>query len=183
MGLEFTRNMPLNEVLIETHVCVAKTKVISGKKMGILPILRAGLGMVDGMLRLLPMAKVGHMGLYREPDTLKPVKYYCKLPSDAHEREIVVLEPMLATGGTASAAIGYLKENGITGIKLMCLVASEDGIDRLRKEHPDVMIFCASIDKKLDSHGYILPGLGDAGIGCLVLNKVRGVKVYEAIVG
>ncbi|NLP15098.1 MAG: uracil phosphoribosyltransferase [Clostridium sp.] len=163
MGYEVTRNMPLKEVEIETPVGVARTKVLSGKKMGIVPILRAGLGMVDGMLRLLPMARVGHIGLYRNPDTLEPVKYYCKLPFDVVEREIVVLDPMLATGGSASAAISYLKEKGVTNIKLMCLIASKDGINRVNKDHPDVSIFCAAVDEVLDSHGYILPGLGDAG--------------------
>lgn len=163
MGYEVTRNMPLKEVEIETPVGVARTKVLSGKKMGIVPILRAGLGMVDGMLRLLPMARVGHIGLYRNPDTLEPVKYYCKLPFDVVEREIVVLDPMLATGGSASAAISYLKEKGVTNIKLMCLIASKDGINRVNKDHPDVSIFCATVDEVLDSHGYILPGLGDAG--------------------
>lgn len=163
MGYEVTRNMPLKEVEIETPVGVARTKVLSGKKMGIVPILRAGLGMVDGMLKLLPMARVGHIGVYRDPDTLEPVKYYCKLPFDAAEREIVVLDPMLATGGSASAAISYLKEKGVSSIKLMCLIASKDGIKKVNKEHPDVSIFCAVVDEKLDSHGYILPGLGDAG--------------------
>jgi len=163
MGYEVTRNMPLKEVEIETPVGVARTKVLSGKKMGIVPILRAGLGMVDGMLRLLPMARVGHIGLYRNPDTLEPVKYYCKLPFDVAEREIVVLDPMLATGGSASAAIDYLKEKGVANIKLMCLIASKDGIKKVNKDHPDVSIFCAAVDEKLDSHGYILPGLGDAG--------------------
>lgn len=163
MGYEVTRNMPLKEVEIETPVGVARTKVLSGKKMGIVPILRAGLGMVDGMLRLLPMARVGHIGLYRNPDTLEPVKYYCKLPFDVVEREIVVLDPMLATGGSASAAISYLKEKGVTNIKLMCLIASKNGINRVNKDHPDVSIFCAAVDEVLDSHGYILPGLGDAG--------------------
>jgi uracil phosphoribosyltransferase len=163
MGYEVTRNMPLKEVEIETPVGVARTKVLSGKKMGIVPILRAGLGMVDGMLRLLPMARVGHIGLYRNPDTLEPVKYYCKLPFDVAEREIVVLDPMLATGGSASAAISYLKEKGVANIKLMCIIASRDGIKKVNKDHSDVSIFCAAVDEKLDSHGYILPGLGDAG--------------------
>jgi len=163
MGYEVTRNMPLKEVEIETPVGVARTKVISGKKMGIVPILRAGLGMVDGMLKLLPMAKVGHIGLYRDPETLQPVEYYCKLPCDIAEREIVVLDPMLATGGSASAAIKYLKERGVTSIKLMCLIASLDGIKEINDEHPDVLIYCAAVDDKLNEHGYIIPGLGDAG--------------------
>lgn len=163
MGYEVTRNMPLKEVEIETPVGMAKTKVISGKKLGIVPILRAGLGMVDGMLNLIPMAKVGHIGLYRDPETLEPVEYYCKLPVDATEREIVVLDPMLATGGSASAAIKFIKDRGVTSIKLMCLIASKVGIQRLNKEHPDVEIYCAAVDEKLNDHGYIVPGLGDAG--------------------
>jgi uracil phosphoribosyltransferase len=163
MGYEVTRNMPLKEVEIETPVAIAKTKVISGKKLGIVPILRAGLGMVDGMLNLLPMAKVGHIGLYRDPETLEPVEYYCKLPMDAAEREIVVLDPMLATGGSASAAIRFIKERGVTNIKLMCLIAAKVGIARINKDHPDVEIYCAAVDEKLNDHGYIVPGLGDAG--------------------
>ncbi len=163
MGYEVTRNMPLKEVEIETPVAVAKTKVISGKKLGIVPILRAGLGMVDGMLSLLPMAKVGHIGLYRDPETLEPVEYYCKLPVDAQEREIVVLDPMLATGGSASAAIRFIKERGVTSIKLMCLIAAKSGIERINRDHPDVEIYCAAVDEKLNDHGYIVPGLGDAG--------------------
>lgn len=163
MGYEVTRNMPLKEVEIETPVGIAKTKVISGKKLGIVPILRAGLGMVDGMLNLLPMAKVGHIGLYRDPETLEPVEYYCKLPVDAHEREIVVLDPMLATGGSASAAIRFIKEKGVTNIKLMCLIAAKTGIERINRDHPDVEIYCAAVDEKLNDHGYIVPGLGDAG--------------------
>ena len=163
MGYEVTRNMPLKEVEIETPVARAKTKVISGKKLGIVPILRAGLGMVDGMLNLLPMAKVGHIGLYRDPETLEPVEYYCKLPVDAAEREIVVLDPMLATGGSASAAIRFIKEKGVASIKLMCLIAAKAGIERINKDHPDVEIYCAAVDEKLNDHGYIVPGLGDAG--------------------
>jgi uracil phosphoribosyltransferase len=163
MGYEVTRNMPLKEVEIETPVGIAKTNVISGKKLGIVPILRAGLGMVDGMLNLLPMAKVGHIGLYRDPETLEPVEYYCKLPMDAVERDIVVLDPMLATGGSASAAIGFIKAKGVTNIKLMCLIAAKSGIERINRDHPDVEIYCASVDEKLNDHGYIVPGLGDAG--------------------
>jgi uracil phosphoribosyltransferase len=163
MGYEVTRSMPLKEVEIETPVGIAKTKVISGKKLGIVPILRAGLGMVDGMLRLLPMAKVGHIGLYRDPETLQPVEYYCKLPIDAVERDIVILDPMLATGGSASAAIGFIKAKGITNIKLMCLIAANAGIERINKDHPDVEIYCAAVDQELNEHAYIIPGLGDAG--------------------
>ncbi|NJD03164.1 MAG: uracil phosphoribosyltransferase [Ruminiclostridium sp.] len=163
MGYEVTRNMPLKEVEIETPVGIAKTKVISGKKLGIVPILRAGLGMVDGMLNLLPMAKVGHIGLYRDPDTFLPVEYFCKLPVDAVEREIVILDPMLATGGSASAAISYIKAKGVSNIKLMCLIAAKAGIEKINMDHPDVEIYCASVDEKLNDQGYIIPGLGDAG--------------------
>lgn len=163
MSYEVTRDMPLKEVEIETPVGIAKTNVISGKKLGIVPILRAGLGMVEGMLRLLPMVKVGHIGLYRNPDTLNPVEYYCKLPDDVLEREIVLLDPIIATGGSASSAIQYLKDKNITNIKLVCLIASEQGIEKVTKDHPDVAIYCAAVDKELNSHGYIIPGLGDAG--------------------
>lgn len=163
MGYEVTRNMPLKEVDVETPVGIAKTKVISGKKYGFVPILRAGLGMVEGVLKLLPMAKVGHIGLYRDPVTLKPVEYYCKLPEDAAERDIVILEPMLATGGSSSAAIGFIKARGIKNIKMMCILAAREGIEKVAAEHPDVDIYCACIDEKLNDHGYIDPGLGDAG--------------------
>lgn len=163
MGYEVTRNMPLKEVEIETPMGIAKTKVISGKKLGFVPILRAGLGMVDAMLKLIPSAKVGHIGLYRDPNTLNPVEYYCKLPVDAAEREFVILDPMLATGGSASAAIDYIKKQGVKSIKLMCLIASTEGLKRINKDHPDVGIYCAAVDEKLDSHAYIIPGLGDAG--------------------
>lgn len=163
MGYEVTRDMPLKEVEIETPVGVARTKVISGKKLGIVPILRAGLGMVDGMLNLLPMAKVGHIGLYRDPETLEPVEYYCKLPVDAEERDMVILDPMLATGGSASAAIKFIKDRGVKNIKLMCLIAARAGIERINKDHPDVEIYCAAVDEKLNDHAYIIPGLGDAG--------------------
>ncbi len=163
MGYEVTRNMPLKEVEIETPVGIARTKVISGKKLGIVPILRAGLGMVDGMLQLLPMARVGHIGLYRDPNSLQPVEYYCKLPFDAAERDVVILDPMLATGGSASAAIKYIKEKGVSNIKLMCLIAAESGIKRINRDHPDVEIYCAAVDGELNEHGYIIPGLGDAG--------------------
>lgn len=163
MGYEVTRNMPLKEVEIETPIGMAKTNVISGKKLGIIPILRAGLGMVDGMLRLIPMAKVGHIGLYRDPESLQPVEYYCKLPVDVEEREIVVLDPMLATGGSASAAIQFIKNRGVKNIKLMCLIAAKAGIERIQKDHPDVEIYCAAVDEILNDHAYIVPGLGDAG--------------------
>ena len=163
MAYEVTRDLPLKEVEIETPIAMAKTNVLAGKKMAIVPILRAGLGMVDGMLNLLPMAKVGHIGLYRDPQTLEPVEYYCKLPDDATEREIVILDPMLATGGSASAAVTFLKNRGITQIKFMCLIAAPEGINRLQKDHPDVPIFCAAKDPRLNDHAYIVPGLGDAG--------------------
>lgn len=138
MAYEVTRDLPLKEVEIETPVAIAKTKVLAGKKLALVPILRAGLGMVDGMLNLLPMAKVGHIGLYRDPKTLEPVEYYCKLPEDSVERDIVVLDPMLATGGSASAAVSFLKQKGITNIKFMCLIAAPEGIERLHRDHPDV---------------------------------------------
>ena len=163
MGYEVTRNLPLKEVEIETPIAIAKTKVLSGKKLGIVPILRAGLGMVEGMLKLMPMIKVGHIGLYRYPETLEPVEYYCKLPIDVKERDIVLLDPMLATGGSASAAIKFIKDRGVENITLMCLIAAQTGIDRIKKDHPDVDIFCAAVDKQLNDHAYIVPGLGDAG--------------------
>ncbi|MEA4888700.1 MAG: uracil phosphoribosyltransferase [Clostridiaceae bacterium] len=163
MAYEVTRDLPLQEVEIETPVAIAKTKVLAGKKLALVPILRAGLGMVDGMLNLLPMAKVGHIGLYRDPKTLEPVEYYCKLPEDSVEREIVVLDPMLATGGSASAAVSFLKQKGIKNIKFMCLIAAPEGIERLHRDHPDVPIFCAAKDLRLNDHAYIVPGLGDAG--------------------
>ncbi|WP_353893165.1 uracil phosphoribosyltransferase [Proteinivorax hydrogeniformans] len=163
LAYEVTRNLPLSEVEIETPVCKAKTKQLSGKKMGVIPILRAGLGMVDGILKLIPAAKVGHVGVYRDPETLKPVEYYCKLPSDIQERELIVVDPMLATGGSAIAAIEFLKEKGGKNIKFMCLVAAPEGVDAVQKEHPDVDIFVASVDNELNEHGYIVPGLGDAG--------------------
>ncbi|WHH57566.1 uracil phosphoribosyltransferase [Petroclostridium sp. X23] len=163
MGYEVTRNLPLKEVEIETPVAIAKTKVISGKKLAIVPVLRAGLGMVDGMLRLIPAAKVGHIGLFRDPETLQPVEYYCKLPTDVQERDIIILEPMLATGGSASAAIQFIKDRGVTNIKIMGLIAAPEAIEKLSKDHPDVEIYCAAVDEKLNDHGYIVPGLGDAG--------------------
>jgi uracil phosphoribosyltransferase len=163
MAYEVTRDLPLKEVEIETPIGKAKTKVISGKKLGIIPILRAGLGMVDGMLKLIPAAKVGHIGLYRDPETLEPVGYYCKLPPDVEERELIVIDPMLATGGSASAALNFIKQKGARSIKFVCLIAAPEGIERLRRDHEDVDIFVAAIDKCLNEHGYIVPGLGDAG--------------------
>lgn len=163
MTYEVTRDVPLKEIELETPIGIAKTKILSGKKMGIVPILRAGLGMVDGLLKLMPMLKVGHIGIYRDHETLEPVEYYCKLPDDASEREMVLLDPMLATGGSASAAIGFLKKRDITQIKLMCLIAAPEGIKRVRETHPDVQVFCACVDQGLNSNAYIVPGLGDAG--------------------
>ena len=163
MGYEVTRDMPLEEVEIKTPIAVAKTKVLAGKNIGIVPILRAGLGMVSGILRILPMAKVGHIGLYRDPNTLKPIEYYCKLPVNAEERDIGVLDPMLATGGSAKEAISIIKNKGVKNIKLMCILASKQGIEAMRTAHPDVEIYCAAVDEKLNEQGYIVPGLGDAG--------------------
>lgn len=163
MTYEVTRDLPLQEVEIHTPVAKSKAFVIAGKKLGIIPILRAGLGMVEGMLQLIPAAKVGHIGLYRDPETLKPVEYYCKLPADSQERDLIIVDPMLATGGSASAAITFLKERGIKNIKLMCLIAAPEGVDRVQVDHPDVNIFLAALDEKLNDHGYIVPGLGDAG--------------------
>ena len=163
MGYEITRDLPLEDVEVQTPLVKAIGKQIAGKKLGIIPILRAGLGMVNGLLELMPMAKVGHVGLYRDPETLKPVEYYCKLPSDLAGRRIIVTDPMLATGGSASAAITLLKEKGARDIQLMCLVAAPQGVETVNKEHPDVRIYVAALDEDLNEHGYILPGLGDAG--------------------
>lgn len=163
MGYEVTRDIPLKEVELETPVGVAKTKVISGKKLAVVPILRAGLGMADGFLQLVPMARVGHIGLYRDHETLEPVEYYCKLPSDIDERDVVLVDPMLATGGSACDAVCSIKKRNVKNIKFMCLIASKTGIDRLHREHPDVSIYCSAVDEKLNEHGYIIPGLGDAG--------------------
>jgi len=163
MAYEVTRDLPLEEVEIETPVCKTKSKVISGRKLAIVPILRAGLGMVEGFLNLLPAAKVGHVGLYRDPETLEPVEYYCKLPTDVNERELIIVDPMLATGGSAKAAIRFLKERGATNIKLVCLIAAPEGIEAVHKEHSDVDIYAAAVDECLNDHAYIVPGLGDAG--------------------
>lgn len=163
MGYEVTRNLTVEEVEIETPVSKTKSKVIAGKKLGIVPILRAGLGMVDGMLKLIPAAKVGHIGLYRDPETLQPVEYYCKLPSDVAERDLIVLDPMLATGGSAVAAIQFLKDRGAKSIKLVNIIAAPEGVKAVAEAHPDVEIFVAAVDEKLNDHGYIVPGLGDAG--------------------
>jgi len=163
MAFEITRELPLEEVTVKTPVAEAKSHVLSGKKLGVIPILRAGLGMVDGILGLIPAAKVGHVGLYRDPQTLKPVEYYVKLPSDIEERELIVVDPMLATGGSASAAIASLKKRGAKNIKLMNIIAAPEGVKTVQEDHPDVDIYTAALDEKLNEKGYIVPGLGDAG--------------------
>ena len=163
MCYEATRDLPLEDVEVQTPVAKAVVKRIAGKKLAIVPILRAGLGMVDGILTLIPGAKVGHIGLFRDPETLEPVKYYCKMPSDIAERDVIILDPMLATGGSASAAIDFMKEYGVKNIKLMNILAAPEGIQRIREDHPDVPIYVAACDEKLNDHGYIVPGLGDAG--------------------
>ena len=163
MCYESTRNLKLQDVKIKTPICETTVKELAGKKLAVIPILRAGLGMVEGMLAMIPAAKVGHIGLYRDPETLEPVEYYCKLPSDCDEREVYVVDPMLATGGSCVAAIQMLKEKGVKNIHFMCIIASPEGVERLQKEHPDVDIYIAALDEKLNDHGYIVPGLGDAG--------------------
>ena len=160
---EATRDLPLEDVVIETPVATGTFKQLTGKKLAIVPILRAGLGMVDGILDLIPSAKVGHIGLYRDPETLEPVEYYCKLPCDIDKRDVFVVDPMLATGGSASAAISFLKKRGVTSIKLLNIIAAPEGIERVTQDHPDVEIYCAALDECLNEHGYIVPGLGDAG--------------------
>lgn len=163
MCYEATRNLKLEDYEVETPITTTTGKRIAGKNLSIVPILRAGLGMVDGMLDLLPTAKVGHIGLYRDPETLNPVEYYCKLPKDVAERDFFVLDPMLATGGSAIAAIQFIKDRGATSINFLCLIAAPEGIKALQDAHPDVNIYCASQDEKLNDHAYIIPGLGDAG--------------------
>lgn len=160
---EATRDLPTEEVEVETPIAIAKTRMLAGRKLALVPILRAGLGMVDGMLALVPAAKVGHIGLYRNEETLEPVEYYCKLPADIAEREVIVLDPMLATGGSACDAITQLKKRGVKNIKFIGIIAAPEGFDRLQKAHPDVDVYVASMDEKLNENGYIIPGLGDAG--------------------
>ena len=163
MCYEATRDLPLKEVEVETPVAVAKCKRISGKKLAVVPILRAGLGMVDGMVSMMPNVKVGHIGLFRDPETLEPVKYYYKMPPDIEERDVIVVDPMLATGGSASAAIRFLKETGVQHIKLMSVIGAPEGVAKMQEDHPDVDIYVAALDDHLNDHGYIVPGLGDAG--------------------
>ena len=163
MAYEVTRDLPLMEVTIKTPICETKQNMIAGKALVIVPILRAGIGMVNGLHRLVPAAKVGHIGLYRDPETHKPVEYYCKLPSQLEERELIVVDPMLATGGSAVDAISLIKQRGGKRIKFMCLVAAPEGVKALQEAHPDVDIFTAALDEKLNDHAYIVPGLGDAG--------------------
>ena len=160
---EATRNLELEDVQVQTPVTMADCKMLAGKKMAVIPILRAGLGMVDGVLTIIPAAKTGHIGLYRDPETLQPVEYYCKLPADIGERDVYVVDPMLATGGSAADAIRMIKEKGAEKITFLGLIAAPEGIERLRREHPDVDIYVAALDEKLNDHGYIVPGLGDAG--------------------
>ena len=160
---EATRDLKLSDVRIKTPICETTVRELKGKKMAIVPILRAGLGMVDGMLTLIPAAKVGHIGLYRDPETLKPIEYYCKLPADCAEREVFVVDPMLATGGSSIAAIQMLKDKGCRNIHFMCIIAAPEGVEAMTKAHPDVDLYIGALDEKLNDHGYIVPGLGDAG--------------------
>ncbi|CAH8767466.1 uracil phosphoribosyltransferase [Paenibacillus dendritiformis] len=163
MAYEITRELPLQTSTVETPVAETECKVISGRMLGLIPILRAGLGMVEGVVKLIPGAKIGHVGLFRDPETLKPVEYYTKLPTDVRERALIVIDPMLATGGSAIAAIDVLKKRECTQIKLMCLIAAPEGVKAVQDAHPDVDIYLAALDERLDDHGYIVPGLGDAG--------------------
>lgn len=163
MCYEATRDLPLKEVEIETPISKTKQKILSGKKLAFVPILRAGLGMIDGVLSLVPSARVGHIGIYRDPETLKPVEYYCKLPADIHEREVIVLDPMLATGGSAIDAISLIKQRNPKSIKFMGIIGAPEGLKALTEKHPDVEVFLAALDEKLNEHSYIVPGLGDAG--------------------
>ena len=163
MCYEATRDLKLADVEIDTPICKTTVKELKGKKLAVVPISRAGLGMVDGMLAMIPAAKVGHIGLYRDPETLEPVEYYCKLPADCEEREVFVVDPMLATGGSSVAAIQMLKDKGVKHIRFVCIIAAPEGVERMKKEHPDVDLYIGSLDEKLNDHGYIVPGLGDAG--------------------
>ncbi len=163
MGYELTRDLPLEDVEIETPICPMTAQMVSGRKLAIVPILRAGLGMVDGLLSLVPVAKVGHIGLYRDPETHTPVEYYCKLPTDIEDRTVILVDPMLATGGSAVDALSKLKEKGCRNIRFMCLVAAPEGVTAVQATHPDVDIFTAALDDHLNEHAYIVPGLGDAG--------------------
>ncbi len=163
MGYEITRDLPLEDITIETPICKMKAQMISGKKVAIVPILRAGIGMVDGILSLMPVAKVGHIGLYRDPETHLPVEYYCKLPADIQDRIVILIDPMLATGGSACDALQTLKNKGCKHIKFMCLVAAPEGVKKVQEAHPDVEIYTAALDECLNDHAYIVPGLGDAG--------------------
>lgn len=163
MCYEATRDLKLTDIEIQTPVCKTTVKELKGKKLAVVPILRAGLGMVDGMLAMIPAAKVGHIGLYRDPETLEPVEYYCKLPEDCANREVFVVDPMLATGGSSAAAIRMLKEKGVKNIRFMCIIAAPEGVKRMQEEHPDVDIYIVALDDHLNDHGYIVPGLGDAG--------------------
>lgn len=160
---EATRDLKLQDVTIQTPICETVEKELAGKKLAVVPILRAGLGMVEGMLAMIPAAKVGHIGLYRDPDTLEPVEYYCKLPADCEERDVFVVDPMLATGGSSVAAIQMLKDKGVKNIRFLCIIAAPEGVERMQKEHPDVDSYIGALDKQLNEHGYIVPGLGDAG--------------------
>ncbi len=163
MCYEATRDLPLEDIVVETPVAPANCRRIAGKKLAVVPILRAGLGMVDGMVSMMPNVKVGHVGLFRDPETLAPVKYYFKMPPDIAERDVIVVDPMLATGGSASAAITFIKETGATHIKLMSIIGAPEGVQRMQEDHPDVDIYVAALDSFLNEHGYIVPGLGDAG--------------------
>ena len=163
MGYEALRDLPVEDVEVETPIEKCMTPMLAGKKLAVVPILRAGLGMVNGILALVPSAKVGHIGLYRDPDTLEPVEYYCKLPEDCSQREVFVVDPMLATGGSSSAAIRMLKDRGCKNIHFMCIIAAPEGVERMKKDHPDVDLYIGALDERLNEHGYIVPGLGDAG--------------------
>lgn len=163
MCYEATRDLKLQDVTIKTPICEMVGKELSGKKLAVVPILRAGLGMVDGMLDMIPAAKVGHIGLYRDPDTFEPIEYYCKLPADCDEREVFVVDPMLATGGSCVAAIQLLKDKGVKSIRFMCIIAAPEGVERMKAAHPDVDLYIGALDDHLNEHKYIVPGLGDAG--------------------